>query len=139
MLTIRGFGLMKFLWENFCGALARSAYYLHSLIEERYLFYNELCASYYLAVTIHCFHEYQAILVRMRLFQWIDNTNDHCTVSVMKGREVVGYVCALWDSHRIYAVFRTGRYIMFTVTGNSHYIHDLLHKYSHNNYYIKIV
>ena len=53
---------------------------------------------------------------------------DPHAVGVMKGREVVGHVPD--KIPRICAVFKTGQYIKITITGNCHYSHDLLHKFS---------
>ena len=49
-------------------------------------------SSVHLSSCICCCHEYQGVWGRIRLLEGNDNINDPHTVSVMKGKEVVGHV-----------------------------------------------
>ena len=84
-----------------------------------------------LSSCIHCFIKFGEQLDCFRELMVSIHNDAHAdphAVGVMKGREVVGHVPH--KIPRICAVFKTGQYIKITITGNCHYSHDLLHKFS---------
>ena len=91
-LNICGCSPMKFLQKYSHGSLARSAYYLRSIIKEVlifcYLFYNELCVPlWYIAAFIGFMNIKPSGEELCRSLQRINNINDPYAVSVIiKGR-----------------------------------------------------